>query len=721
MTSGMTLKDVGFPHISKMPRMLVKSSDFEEVRRIRMEYQRAWEADYKEYIELVHNWKMYFGWPGEQWDEDALKYKEEHGQRAAQYNFIKPKVNIFHGSLLADEYDFKYTPIDRKRTTAIKALEDAYYCDKEECNYDNNYGLALLDGIIHVGVLEQVVTTQHDPRGNIGFVRRDPGRVKFDPYWTTDNDYDCLKDWKHGHATAPMLQGMYKNLPSSPKFDEEIKRLKEMGMQWDERTMDDMMVPFPTFQHAFHIIEAHWLEEINKKRIIARGSDGKWVPFPVTDDNELLEMFAQRIGVTDWQDGAQVVPYKDRIHWQATICWDLFPNKFIEYGKPEVQPNRLPHYQFTCSRDLAGRNMGLVAPLNDPQLDANYGRSKVQTYLSQALGGSTIYNKQRLPSETDREDFEKNHNDPERSFAIDGPTEGFMNHTSDAQISPALMQETAQAFDNSNHVVSVTAAMEAMTQASGEPASLFAMKLRQSKTGQRTVDDRVKYLREQMAVGYFYQSQITYAGAERHFTSKDGKKDAMFNVVLPDGSILNKIDAIPRCSVSIEEAPNNLTRQLRDRSEIAAVMEAAPPEYREHLAILIDKLIKTTDLSQPVKEEVEEATQREIAKAKLFSLLEIKQALAEMKGAELALIQTQAQIDATLKQMGQAPGGQDPGLEEAVSAPDAPQGAQAVPESSGGPPPAGGAPMPPQFAPEAGTAPAERGPIRPPVTSDAQQ
>jgi hypothetical protein len=717
-----SIKDIGFPHISSMPRKLVTSSDHEEVRRIRAEYQRAWEADYKEYTELVNDWKMYFGWPGEQWDEDAIRYKEEHGQRAAQYNIIRPKLNIFHGSIVSDEYDFKYTPIDRRRTTAIKAVEDAYYCDKEECSYDYYYSLTILDGCIHVGVMEQVVTSKFDPRGNIAFVRRDPGRIVFDPYWTTDNDWDCLSAWKWGFVTVPMLKAMYQKLPSSPKLDEEIKHLKKMGMAWDELTMGDAMVPFPSRQHAYHIIDAHWLEEVRKKRIIARGADGRWVPFPVTDDNELLEQFAQRIGVEDWQNGAQVVPYTDRIHHQATVCWDLFPDKFLEYGKPEVQPNRLPYYQFTCSRDLSGRNMGLVGPLKDPQLDINYNKSKMQTLLAHSLGGAAVYDKTRIPDESDQQDFEQNRNDPERSFGLNGPVNGFMDHTSSAEVPQAVINQTAEAFDNSNQVVNVTPAMESMSQGSSEPASLYAMKLRQSKTGSRTVDDRVKYLREQMAVGYFEQARISYAGAERHFTSKDGKREAVFNVILPDGSILNKIDAIPRCSVSIEEAPNNLSRQLRDRSEVAAVLEAIPPEYREHISILIDKLIKTTALSQTMKGEIEEATEIERIKARVMSMTEIKKMLAESGMAEASIIQTQMQIDQLTTALQQRQQQQEQQLEPAVSSPEGGAMPQrgAPPLMDGGPASGGGGvtvpQIPEEFAPSGPGTPGEAGPVQAPLT-----
>jgi hypothetical protein len=652
-TGNSSLKDVGFPHISSMPRRLVKSSDYEEVRRIRQEYQNAWTADEQDWSLCLQSWKMYFGWPGEHWTEDALKYKYKHKMRAAQYNIIKPRLQIFHGSLVADEYDFKYVPIDRKRTSAIESLENAYYIDAEECNYDYNYSLFLHDGCVHVGVMEIVVTNEYDPRGNIAFRARDPGRIKFDPYWTSQFDSDCMKAWKFGHMTARQIMDKWPGLPMSAKLDEELKRLKRSGMDWKERGPDDYTEAFPTIEHAFHVVEAHWIDEVNMTRIIARGQDGKWIPFPVTDDVEMLEAFAQKIGVEDWKDGAQEVPYKDRIHKQAVICPDLFPHNFIDNGKPEVQVKRLPFFQFTWSRDYNGRNMGVAAALTDPQLDLNYSMSKKQDLIATKAGGALVYNKRAFPDESEQLDFEANHNDVGRSFGIDGEVNNFMSHVSSDGVTRDVDSQAAQAFDMADRVVNVTPAMQSQSETGGEPASLYAMKLKQSKIGQRTVDDRVKYCREQMALAYYEQAKITYAGAERVFTSKDGKKEAVFNAVLPDGSVLNKIDTIPRCSVSIQEAAGNLSAQMRDRQEIAAVLSSLPEGYREHTAILIDRITKTTALGQVVKDDIEDATMIERMKARVASMAEISNAIAADKNATVMALQLQPRIEALMQQMEQ--------------------------------------------------------------------
>jgi hypothetical protein len=501
--------------------------------------------------------------------------------------------------------------------------------------------------------MELIVTTDNDPRGNIAFRTRDPGRIKFDPYWTTQFDEDCMKCWKFGHMTARQIKAKWPNLPDSPKLDEELKRIDKMGMNWTERSFREAEEAFPTIEHAYHVIESHWIEEVNMSRIIARGQDGRWIPFPVTTDVELLEAFAAKIGVNDWKDGAQEVPYKDRIHKQAVLCYDLFPTAFIDEGKPEVQIKRLPFFQFTWSRDYNGRNMGAAAALTDPQLDLNFAMSKKQDIIATQAGGSLVYDKRALPDESEQMDFEANHNDVGRSFGINGDVNGFMKHVQSDVATKDVDQQVSMAFDLADRVLNVTPAMQAQSENTSEPASLYAMKLRQSKIGQRTVDDRVKYTREQMALAYYEQARITYAGAERVFTSKDGTREAVFNAELPDGSVLNKIENIPRCSVSIQEAPGNLSAQMRDRQEIAAVFQSLPEGWNEHKALMFDRLVKTTGLGQSAKDDIEEATQIERIKARIVSMAEIANAVAGEKNATMMAIQIQQRIDAMLKQLEQ--------------------------------------------------------------------
>ncbi len=648
------------PMQATMPSDML-GSDYEKVRKIRSEYSNAWEAQKQESDTLISSWKMAFGAAGEQWDDEAREYKSKRDERAAQYNIIKQKLKTYTGMIIADEYDFKYDPMNGGRTTGVEGLETAYYCDKEVCQYDENYNLMIEDGAIHLGILEMGTTNKYDPRGNICFKRAIPGRWVIDPYWKTDDDRDCMRAWKQGNMTLKQLEDTFKNLPPSNKLDAERARLKSVGMAWDSADMTEYNMAFPTFRNAFHVVEEHWVEIVHKKRLYAKNNQGQLLPFPVSNDNALLEKFARENGITDWKEGnAFVAPYDDRIHWSAIICPELWPFKLLEYGKPEIQPKGLPIIQFTLGRDIAGRNSGMVADLIDPQKDINYAQSKKQELLANALGGATTYDKRYFPNEEDQEDFEKNHNDPTRAFGVEGNPTTFASNLKDGPINQGLYASIGESFDFADRLSGVSAAMQSQTEGANEPASLFAMKLKVNKIGTLTVDKRVRRVRERMAEMYFFQAPITYS-SERSFTSRDGKRTTILNESLGGGYVRNSVKELPRCSVAISESENNLTKQMRDKTDLGAILETTPPEYRETIAIGIGELIKTTSIPEDQKGAMEESLMIERVKARLASITEIKGSDSMGKQAELTGLQAQTQIDRMIQtlerqqQAGQGP------------------------------------------------------------------
>jgi len=678
---------VKYPHVSKIPRIMAKSSDYEFIRKATREYEEAWAANEQEFHNLFEAWKFAFAGKGEQWDWEAWKYKMQKGQRAGQYNFLGAKLQTYTGTLQAEKYDERYDPIDGVRNSGIEAIENAYYTDKERCEYQDHWNLLLQDAVVHLGVLQCKVSTKYDKRGNIIFERALPGRWVFDPYWKTDFDRDCEKSWKQGHLTIPQLFEQFGSLPNTPELDTRIRHLKKMGMSWTSRMIDEYNKHDPVFTDTYQVIETHWVETIKTKRLIWYDEQGNATPFPVTTDNEKLEQFAMEKGITDWQDGVDVVPYDDKVHWSATMCPDLFPYQLIEYGKPEIQVGGLPTIQLTMHRDISGRNKGVAADLIDPQKDINYNKSKVQEYLAQALGGSIVYNKQAMPGNTQQSDFEANRNDPSRSFPIDGNPGDFMRHVNDAQINPSVTGQVMEGVDFMDRISGKSAAMESQTQSSSEPAALFEMKLQVDKIGDLPVLGRMKRARIRRAEMYFLQAQISYAGPERRFTSKDGKREAVLNekvVVQGRPGIRNKVEDIPISSVTIEEAPDNLSRQMRTRSEMGTILKTVEPlGYRETAAIVTGELIRSTNLPEDKMEKVDQAIKMEQVSARVAKMAEMAQMAATIAESQLVGAQAKAELQMLMQQMGG--GGEQPPAPDQIS-PDQtqPQGmegeAEPVPE-----------------------------------------
>jgi hypothetical protein len=649
----------GAPYISRISKG-EKSSDYELIRKIRSRYNNAWNAKTWEFEQMIECWKFYFGAIGEMWDEDAIRYKIERHMRVAQYNIIRDKVRTMTGMLGADEYTGRYDPITGGRNSGIESMEFAYDCNRELMDYDDQYWQVILDGLVHVGTLGVSISYAKDPRGVINFPREMPGRWFTDPGWVSNSIYDCMIAWKQGHMTARQILDLDPDAPMEPQLRDALTKEEEIPRNYDEPSLDTYDTAFPHVQGTYHVIEEHWIEVVKTKRLIGRTEDGEWIPFPIVNDNEALEQFAMANGIAspdrpeDWQDNVDVVPYEDHIAHLDRICPELSPYKLRANGKASIQVKSVPIVQFSYDKDMSGRNLGMVNDAIDPQKDLNYAKSKRQELLASAQGGAGVYNKNVMPDEGDQQDFESNHNDTTRMFGVQGDPTNFVKRIQDGAYAPELIKETEEPFNIVDRILGVSAAMSSRTQGANEPASLFAMKLKVNKIGTLPLDKRLKMLRNWQYQSFFFQAQIEYAGPEREFSSKSGKKTMKINERLPDGTIRNKIDEIPLCSVTIDESEGSLSRQLRDRTEIAAMLQAIPKEYREPIAIMIDEAFKTMDLSEDKKEMVSEAMQIEILKARLASITEISKIITEGKGAKTQGIQADMasiQLEAQLKQM----------------------------------------------------------------------
>lgn len=660
------VENIKYPRISKMPRMMVKSSDHEFIRKDSAEFKSNWISNEEEFRWMFQAWKFAFGGDGEQWDYEAWKYKKQRGIRAGQYNFIGQKVDTYTGAIIADRYDIKYDPVDGERNSGIRAIEDAYYTDKERCGYDVQWNLFVQDAVIHLGVLECKVGTKYDRRGNIYFERALPGRWVFDSYWKTDDDVDCRRSWKHWHSTIEQMFEIFGSLPSTPQLDELIKKRKKLGMSWTERQIDEYNRYDPTFNDAYHIVESHWVECLKTKRLIYYDDFGNPILFPVTEDNEKLEQFAQQAGITEWQDRVDMVPYEDKIHHSAAYCQELFPYTLLEYGKPEVQTQSLPTIQLTMHRDPSGRNKGVPHDLIDAQKDVNYNKSKVHEYLANALGGAVVYDKRLMPNESDQQDFEQNRNDNSRAFGLDGDPSRFMSHVTDAQPNNQVVQQISESVDFMDRISGKSAAMESQTQGSNEPAALYEMKLKVDKIGDLPVLNRVKRSRTRQAEMYFLQAQITYKDTERSFTSKDGKRKSTLNekvTFMGRPAIKNSVEDLPLCSVTISEAPDNLTKNIRTQTELSMMLKSVPPEYRETIAIIIGELFKATHIPDDKKLKIEQAVQLETVSARIAKMAEISTMDTTMAQNSLMSAQFKAQLQQLMSDIGGQPQG---GMEEQV-------------------------------------------------------
>ncbi|MFW6145401.1 MAG: hypothetical protein ACOC4Y_01240 [bacterium] len=641
--------------ISKLNRKIL-GTGYERLKSYEREFRSAWEANQRNWEQMWVAKKMMFAAPGEQWDQEVYNKKSAMGLRCAQYNIIGPKVHTATGAILADQYDFKYLPIDLNNNSCTKAIEDSYYDDKNICGFEAVYQQVIQDGVIHAGDMEIVVDNKYDPRGNIRFRRVMPGRLVWDPYWINDDTGESANiAFKWGVFDLPTIFRMNGDLPNTPEVSAAIQRIQQSGMSWEKWKSQQKTIPEVHQPDLYMVIERFWMEDVKTERLFGLTQDGKWLPFPITKDESQLDMFAYKHGITDWTDGVKKMPYTDRICHMAVLCPELVGTNIIKEGKPEVQVQSLPFIHFTIERDMEGNDKGLVQDQIDAQKDFNYTRSKRSEYLASGLGGANIVDASMMPSDQDRKDFSKNHNDPTRTFWVEGQPKAFLQKMYSSQPPADLLNFNNDSITIDDKISRVPAAMSAEQKGANEPSSLYAMKLKVSRLGQWTMDQRVKNVRKRMAEMYYKQAQISYAGPTRVFKGPNGKRRALNEKVERDGKamIRNNVKYAPRVTVEVSESPQNLTRQERERTELAAVIESIPQQYKETLTQLFGQIIGTTNIGIEHKAELQSTLQMEKVKARLNSILEIKSMVMQIKQSEVVTLQTQQQLDQLIQQLEQ--------------------------------------------------------------------
>lgn len=597
------------------------SSEHDQVNKVNDEANRAWEADHHDRVRNIRNWSQYFALEGSQWPFETKAKLNQQNRHASQYNIIGPKVDALTGSLIQEEFDLDWRPLEGSRNSLTEAVKTSYYADKELCNYDKNIEAVIRDSLIQLGVMKMHMSEKHNPLRNIAFKRVEPGFVFFDPHWVTDDDSECKKAWEFFHISAEDIAERFGI--TSPEIDAQIKwdRIYGGDFEHEHGTVGDLQFATNTrsnnpnylFEvqrkgHLWKVIEFHWLDEVNTTRLIGQKLDSEqWMPFPITNEKAKLNDFMIRNQI----DPLNLIeaPYKDVIHHVTTICSELSSDKVLEDGISVIQPKRLPYFQLTANRAF-GKNKGVVDDLFDIQQTINKRESKLTDLISTAQGGGKIVNKNLFDGVAEMEEFRKKANDPSAIFFADGDEmskEKTIQYLNSNTYPSQVIDQLERMWQIVDRVSKVPAAVEAISENANESGILFERKLQVARINTITIVNRVRDFRKTLAEAYFNQWQLAYNGPEREFSTSDGKQHVILNKrVFRDGKVYiqNRPDQVDRCMVIATESKTAPNKQIRDRAIYSDLYNLAVQSNPEYTGFFFKKLLQTMDLDDEDRREL---------------------------------------------------------------------------------------------------------------------
>ena len=658
---------------------VVKSSDNDKVTQIDRDCETATQAQKDDFDRAYESWDAYFAMNGGQWTKKKLAQIKEQDRHPWTFDIIGPKTDTLAGSIIAELPDIAYLPVEGQKTSGSDAVTESYYSDKELANSEDHLSKIIRDGLVHIG-WGQITESKKYGKPVIGLERVLPGRLIPSAYWLTDNDRDMKEAFKIGYYLPEAIAHKW-----DKKYDSIMRAiydLKKSGRGTVPTNAEEMRRRFDNqVGDEYKVIEYHWLEMLNTKRLIGMRVDPKtmrpsWIPFPIEKDRNQLEKFAAA-NMIDWETVYED-DYEDMIHRVTTICPDLDPTLILEDGKSKIQCKGLPFFHFTVCR-YGGKNKGIVASLLDAQRTINERESLVTELIAKANGGADLVDEGMFSDPKTKESFAKNKNKPGHTEFVD-----FSALKGGNPIYPtAVNQYPSQVLDQINRmyqqvipmVSRVSDSMSAITDA-GKSGVLFEKEYQVNRIGNMLMDKAVKQLMNNFGEAYFYQWQITYADEPREVMSRSGKKIVLNELVaLPDGNGVGTRNAVaytPRCRVIVSENKNSATYQLRYRSIWSEVLQNINPEISpEQWMFAFTKFMETLEMDDKAKGELEALNQMSMTKVKMRFIADISGLTATAKQNQVTAVQAEKmlqQIMGAMQQPQPAPGGEQP--QEQITGPE---------------------------------------------------
>lgn len=617
----------------------------EEVLQTKNECEDAIKALNKDFSRAARAWDIYSAIDGSQYEDKKRKVFIEEDRKPWQFDFASAKVDTLAGTIVAEIPDPEWTPIVGDPSILTEALQESYINDKDLFNFGFVLLETIRDGCVHSGWCEIGTSKKYHPAGNISLSHIMPGYFIPDPYWLGTDDSEMMVAYKLGYYNAQRMKQIWqKSGDAINRAIDEIRRGNRQKIP-EDRYLKQMRNE-PNVGDEWRVVEKHYLEIKNTVRLIGLKEGGTtlsqkiaWIPFPVTEDREKLEKFAQYNKI-DWET-VQEVPFEKRTHKILTIT-DLSDDIILEKGDGKTQCNSLPFLHFTTSR-INGRDKGIIESIADLQEMFNERMSHIHELIAKASGGSSIYNEELFKSSRQKQEFAKKRNKPGHvEFAALDDVKNIKEDIDYISVNQAIFQQVSVLYNEVLPLVSrVSDTMSAMSN-SEDTGVLFEKKYQMNKIANILYDKFAKQLVNNLGEKYFYQWQITYGSTERTIKTRTGR-EIVLNRETENG-IINSVVHTPRCRVVVNENFSSATYQLRQRMQIQEIIKSIPEGDTLRLNAAMGIYFESVPMADKNKALMDMVTEMNNMKAQIAFMTEMSTMQTQIKNNEVLMAQAEMML-----------------------------------------------------------------------------
>lgn len=633
------------------------------IQYVDTEYRKAYDYDHDNRERCENSWKLYSGFKHGQWSTEAVNDLKAQNRHIAQYNFIRGKVNGLAGSIVKNWLDIDFVPVDGKYSNLTVALKELFYSDKEMMDWNDEYLLAVIDGLVYGCVEQMTINTRYNDIGNIGFERILPGHIVLDPHWKTNSGWDLRKTWKVAYLTPKEIMDIYDH--KSDRIKERVELMALQGQTYQDDQTSDTIPHFnldTIYGTKYRVIEFHHLEQEKKEFEFVVGIDDK----PDTKIPEGTKVFKQEWLMSNRIDTSNGIIKKKAMvdtYFISTICPDLDNTEMLEDRKSEIQIGRLPFFVWAAAR-INGKNSGIVELLEDVQLSINKRESLLEHIIATSAVGGIMIDPAIVGNDNRKaEALKRNINKPNlveltESGALASGRE-FFKRLPQIEYQPEIHEQLERMSDYMDKISQQTATMEGRNESSHDTGILFARRQIQSEIAQTVLVKGLERYWNEKGEAYLLFAPQLYGGTYREFTTSSYEGSAQHGamsindtVETPVGQItINDITTLPRHKVIVTQSPQGITVRATERAISAELLRSLSDGSPVSKAQLTKNIMETLDNKDADRTKLQEAAELEYQ----FAVETIKTQIMGMKAQQMQ-ISAQMQNPMGMAQQGQEQG-----------------------------------------------------------------
>lgn len=565
------------------------------------EFTRALENDAPNRARQQRNEDMYAGLDGSQFNALQKAQAAAQGRNLQTINIVAQKVDALVGSMMKNQYDSSFTPVESAEAHQTALLNKVYLADKDIQDWDSSYEQLLYDGMKYEGVEEMYIDYSKDKLGRIAFRRHLPGHVVWDQFWKTVSAKDCRKCWRVVYLTARDMIRFWPHLRG--KVEAQAIQEQLTGQDWDVQAngiLPDYNLDAPASNTRFRVIVQYEMVDKDVEFEYERTTQKE---LPKTGDIAYKLAWLNNIN-PDWtKEDVLVDVRKQPTCMVTTVCPEINNYLIIEKKECEIQIGRIPFFPWSAAR-INGVCRGIVDMIYDVQNSLNF-RENLRNFVMQTqANGAMIIDPMLFGNDDEKmNDFIENKNDPSRSFkSAPGATVhvGMPQAVTHANTMPDISADISRMLEYFDKLSKIPSVLEGRMDSANESGYLFAQRSQLADMQLYVLYSGLKRHLKEKGDAWFTQAKYQYClgGVEREFVIGEEHFDINHSQTDEDTNeevIVNDFASIPRHRVIISDSPSGVSTNLINRSIAVETMRTLPQECIATREVMATALCDTLD------------------------------------------------------------------------------------------------------------------------------